>query len=134
MKTIFWLAALVLVGLLGYLLHGFIEGRKAQTGFYNFEVSSEEAARYLAQADSLERIADSLRVRLDRVGLLRRGPVRQHLALVEDELAALRSTIELWGKSRATRRDIDLYRKVVLLYGEASAAARALAADTLADK
>ncbi len=134
MRTILWLGVLIVVGLLGYLLHGFIERRKAQVEYYYYEVSADVIARYSAEADSLEQVANRLRQRLDSAGLLRRAAVRQHLTLVEDEIAALRRTIELWRKSRPGRAGIDLYRQVVLLYGEALAAARALAADTLADR
>jgi hypothetical protein len=131
MKTVFWLLAMVLVGLLAYWLHGFIELRKGQVEFYNYEVGSEMIARYALQADSLRQRADSLRMRLDRAGLLRRRVVQYHLDLVEDEIAALDRTIEMWRKSRRIRSEVDLYRQTVLLYGEASAAARALAGDTL---
>ncbi|MEO0078639.1 MAG: hypothetical protein ABIK86_06555 [candidate division WOR-3 bacterium] len=131
MRTIFWLLMLSLTGLLGYLLHSFIEHRKTQVEFYRYDVSAEVIAGYAARADSLRQQANSLRARLERTGLLQRRAVRAHLTLLEDEIVALERTVEKWKKSKRTRSEVDLGRQVILLYGEASAAAQALAADTL---
>ncbi|MFO7675724.1 MAG: hypothetical protein R6X12_05375 [bacterium] len=131
MKTLYWLLMLVLVGLLGYLLHAFIEGRKYQVEFLNYEVSLDSIAVFEARVDSLKETADSLRDRLDRAGLLSRGSVRAHLALVEDELITFKRTVEMWRKARPSKGGRDLYRQAVLLYGRASAASQALAYDTL---
>ena len=133
MRTIFWILMLLVVGLVGYLLHGFVNARRSQVEAYRHDVGPEEIARYQAQADSLKGEAAWLRQRLETKGLLRRQAARAHLALLEDEVVALERAIENWRKSKATRADVDLHRQVILLYGEASAAARALAADTLPD-
>ncbi len=133
MKT-FWLICLIVIaGMLGYLIHDFIEHRKGQVEFLDFTAGRDAMATYQARADSLKAKADSLRGRLEGAGLLRRRSVRAHLELLDDEIIALERTIEKWQKSKRSRSDVDLHRQVVLLYGEASAAARALAADTLPD-
>jgi hypothetical protein len=128
---LYWLMALAAAGMLGYLLHSFIEHRKTQVEFYRYDVSAEVIAGYAAKADSLRHKADSLRARLERSGLFGRRAVQAHLALLEDEIVSLERTVEKWTKSKRTRSDVDLHRQVILLYGEASAAAQALAADTL---
>jgi len=130
-KTIFWLCALVITGLLGYLLHNFIEHRKAQVEILDPNVGLPEINAYQARADSLRARADSVRQRLEQAGLLSRRSVRTHLALLEDEIIALERTIEVWRKSKKLRGEVDLHRQCVLLYGRASAACNALAADTL---
>ncbi len=134
MRTIFWLLMLGVTGLLGYLLHSFIEHRKTQVEFYRYDVSAEVIAGYAAKADSLRQQADSLRARLEGAGLLRRRAVQAHLTLLEDEIVALERTVEKWVKSKRSRSDVDIERQVILLYGEASAAAQALAADTLLER
>ncbi len=134
MKAIFWLLMLGITGLLGYLLHSFIEHRKTQVEFYRYDVSAEVIAGYAAKADSLRTRADSLRRRLELSGLLGRRAVQAHLTLLEDEIVALERTVEKWMKSKRSRSDFDVERQVILLYGEASAAAQALAADTLLER
>ena len=134
MKTIFWLCALVITGLLGYLLHNFIEHRKAQVEILDPNVGLPEINAYQARADSLRARADSVRQRLEQAGLLSRRSVRTHLALLEDEIIALERTIEVWRKSKKLRGEVDLHRQCVLLYGKASAACDALAADTMREE
>ena len=131
MKTVFWLCALVITGLLGYLLHNFIEHRKAQVEILNPNVGIETITLYQARADSLRVRADSVRLRLERAGLLSRRSVMTHLALLEDEIVSLERTIEVWRKSKKLRGEVDLHRQCVLLYGKASGVCNALAADTL---
>lgn len=131
MKTIFWLCALVVTGLLGYLLHNFIEYRKAQVEILDPNVGIDTINLYQARADSLRARADSVRRQLERAGLLSRPSVKAHLALLEDEIIALERTIEVWRKSKKLRSEVDLHRQCVLLYGKASSACNALAADTL---
>ncbi|MEO0073158.1 MAG: hypothetical protein ABIK43_00660 [candidate division WOR-3 bacterium] len=131
MKTLFWVLALLMFGLLGYLLHGFIEHRKSQVEFLQYEVGPQEIAAFMIRLDSLKAAADSLVLRLESMGLLRRRVAQSHLALLRDEIAAIDRTLEMWRKSRRTTIGMDIYRQLVLLYGEASAAAKALAADTL---
>lgn len=131
MKTIFWLCALVITGLLGYLLHNFIEHRKAQVEILDPNVGIETITLYQARADSLRVRADSVRLQLERAGLLSRRSVETHLALLEDEIIALERTIEVWRKSKKLRGEVDLHRQCVLLYGKASGVCDALAADTL---
>lgn len=131
MRTIFWTLALLIFGLLGYLLNDFIEHRKSQVEFLNYEVGPQEVARFMNRIDSLKAAADSLALRLESMGLLRRRVAQSHLALLRDEITAIDRTLEMWRKSRRTTIGMDIYRQLVLLYGEASAAAKALAADTL---
>jgi len=133
-KTIFWLCALVITGLLGYLLHNFIEHRKAQVEILDPNVGFETITLYQARADSLRARADSVRLQLERAGLLSRRSVKAHLALLEDEIVALERTIEVWRKSKKVRSEVDLHRQCVLLYGKASGVCDALASDTLAAK
>jgi len=133
-KTIFWLCALVITGLLGYLLHNFIEHRKAQVEVLDPNVGIETITLYEARADSLRARADSVRRQLERTGLLSRRPVKTHLALLEDEIVALERTIEVWRKSKKLRGEVDLHRQCVLLYGKASGACDALAADTMREE
>jgi len=130
-KTLFWLLALVLTGLFGYLLHNFIEHRKTQVEILDPNVGLQEINAYQARADSLRVRADSVRQRLDRAGLLSRRSVKAHLALLEDEIIALDRTIEVWRKSKKVRSEVDLHRQCVLLYGKASGLCDALASDTL---
>jgi len=130
-KTIFWLCALVITGLLGYLLHNFIEHRKAQVEILNPNVGIETITLYQARADSLRARADSVRLQLERAGLLSRPSVRAHLALLDDEIIALERTIEVWRKSKKVRGEVDLHRQCILLYGKASGVCNALASDTL---
>ncbi len=131
MKTVFYVLALLAVGLLGYLLHEFIQQRKSQVEFLDYNLTREEAALYQARVDSLKRTAEELRARLESTGRLRRRSVQVHLELLLDEIVALERTLEMWQKSIRLRSQKDLLRQTILLYGEASAAARALAADTL---
>lgn len=133
MKTVFWLLMLVFFGLLGYLLNEFIQGRRSQVEFLNYEVSADSIAVFQARADSLRVQADGLRERLERTGRLTRASVRARLELLEDEIISLERTVEMWRKSRPARAGRDAYRQCVLLYGEASAACQALAQDTLDD-
>jgi len=76
---------MVLMGLVGYLLHDFVEHRKTQVELLNPNVRSEGIAAYQARADSLRVLADSLRGRLERAGLLTRPSVK---ALAIDTLLA----------------------------------------------
>ena len=131
MKAVFWLLALVLTGLFGYLLHSFIEHRKTQVEILDPNVGLQEINAYQARADSLRARADSVRQRLDRAGLMSRRSVKAHLALLEDEIVALERTIEVWRKSKKVRSEVDLQRQCVLLYGKASGLCDALASDTL---
>jgi hypothetical protein len=130
-RTIFWLCALVITGLLGYLLHNFIEHRKAQVEILDPNVGIETITLYQARADSLRARADSVRLRLEGAGLLSRPSVRANLALLEDEIVALERTIEVWQKSKKVRSEVDLHRQCVLLYGKASGVCDALASDTI---
>ncbi|MEO0081089.1 MAG: hypothetical protein ABIL25_02205 [candidate division WOR-3 bacterium] len=134
MRLLFWLLALAGAVLLGYLLHEFIGHRKAQVETLDYGVSAREIEAYRVRAESLKTEAEKLRVRLEATGRLRRPAVRQRLELLLDEIAALERTIEMWYKSKRLRSDVDLVRQTILLYGEASAAARALAGDTLPDR
>lgn len=131
MRTLYWILILLIVGMVGYLLRGFTSHRRQQVEFYRYDVGPEVIDDYQAKADSLRHQASWLRQRLETKGVLRRRAAQAHLALLEDEIAALERTVEKWRKSKLGRSDVDLQRQVILLYGEASAAARALAADTL---
>lgn len=131
MKTVFYILALLAIGLLGYLLREFIHQRKSQVEFLDYNLTREEAALYQARVDSLKRTAEELRAKLESTGRLRRRSVQVHLELLLDEITALERTLEMWQKSIRLRSQKDLVRQTILLYGEASAAARALAADTL---
>lgn len=131
MKTIFWLSAVVLTGLLGYLLHSFIEHRKSQVEFIAYNVGQDQIALYQTRVDSLKAVAAALESRLDSQNALRWGSARAHMELLRDEIASLERTIEMWQMSRENPARLDIERQVILLYGKASAAARALAADTL---
>jgi hypothetical protein len=131
MKTLYWLLALALVGMLGYMLHGFVAGRRYQVEFLNYEVGRDSIAGFEARVDTLKATADSLRAKLESAGFLRRAAVRSHLAMLEDEIISLERTVEMWRKSLPSKGGRDLYRQAVLLYGRASAASQALAHDTL---
>lgn len=134
MRAIFLSTLVIIGGLLGWLIHDFVQHRRRQVEFLDFTVGRDAIAAYAARADSLRARADSLRTKLESTGRLRRRSVRAHLDLLEDEIRSLDLTIEKWRKSKRTRSEVDLHRQVVLLYGEASAAARALAADTLPEE
>lgn len=134
MRTIFWTLALLICGLLGYLLHNFIEHRKQQVEFLDYVVGVSEIAAYQARVDSLKLTAADLESRLSTSGALGRRTVRARLELLKDEIVALERTIEMWRKTKRTVANVDVHRQVVLLYGEASAAARALATDTMVEK
>lgn len=131
MRAVFWILFALLFGLLAYLVYNFAIQRQGQVDTAAAAFSSDSVASYEDRALELRLRADSLRQRLDELGLLKRVQVSLRAQQLEQEVATLERAIAEWKASSARRGKTDLYSRCVMLYGRASGVCDVLASDTL---